>query len=54
MTASSRASPRPGKQATFELIDINRFDASGKVVEHWPLVDMLGLLQQLGAVPARS
>ena len=23
-----------GKQATFELIDINRFDASGKVVEH--------------------
>jgi hypothetical protein len=41
-----------GKQATFELIDINRFDASGKVVEHWSLVDMLGLLQQLGAVPA--
>jgi steroid delta-isomerase-like uncharacterized protein len=41
-----------GKQATFELIDINRFDGSGKVVEHWSLVDMLGLLQQLGAVPA--
>jgi predicted ester cyclase len=41
-----------GKQATFEPIDINRFDASGKVVEHWSLVDMLGLLQQLGAVPA--
>jgi predicted ester cyclase len=40
------------KQAAFELIDINRFDASGKVVEHWSLLDMLGLLQQLGAVPA--
>ena len=41
-----------GKQATFELIDINRYDASGKVIEHWSLVDMLGMLQQLGAAPA--
>jgi len=26
--------------------------ADGKVVEHWGVIDQLGLLQQLGAIPA--
>ena len=25
--------------------------AGGRLVEHWPAVDQLGLLQQLGAIP---
>jgi len=26
--------------------------AGGRIVEHWGIVDRLGLLQQLGAIPA--
>jgi predicted ester cyclase len=40
-----------GKQVTQTGITINRF-ANGKAVELWGNVDDLGLLQQLGAVPA--
>jgi len=40
-----------GKQVTQTGITINRF-ANGKAVELWRNVDDLGLLQQLGAVPA--
>ena len=40
-----------GKHATVTAIDINRF-AGGKCVEHWLQMDTLGLLQQLGVVPA--
>ena len=43
--------PPTGKQATVMAIDINRF-AGGKSVEHWLNMDTLGLLQQLGAIPA--
>ena len=43
--------PPTGKQATITAIDINRF-ADGKSVEHWLNMDTLGLLQQLGAIPA--
>jgi predicted ester cyclase len=43
--------PPTGKQATVTAININRF-AGGKVVEAWASFDMLGLLQQLGAIPA--
>jgi predicted ester cyclase len=32
-------------------ISIDRI-AEGKIVEHWGEFDMLGLLQQLGVVPA--
>jgi predicted ester cyclase len=31
-------------------ININRF-ANGKVVEAWGVIDMLGLMQQLGVIP---
>ena len=43
--------PPTGKQATTTAIDINRF-AGGKCVEHWLNMDTLGLLQQLGVIPA--
>ncbi len=43
--------PPTGKQVTFTGIHIFRI-AGGKVAEHWLEVDTLGLLQQLGAIPA--
>ena len=43
--------PPTGKHATVTAIDINRM-VGGKSVEHWLNIDMLGLLQQLGVIPA--
>ncbi|GAC1342140.1 MAG: ester cyclase [Ktedonobacteraceae bacterium] len=43
--------PPTGKKATSTAIDINRI-AGGKSVEHWLNMDTLGLLQQLGVIPA--
>lgn len=43
--------PPTGKHVTSTGIDINRL-AGGKSVEHWLEMDTLGLLQQLGVVPA--
>ena len=40
-----------GKRTTVTAIDIIRI-AGGKFVEHWLEMDTLGLLQQLGVVPA--
>lgn len=37
-------------QATFW--DMHRFDAAGRIVETWNLMDSLSILQQLGLVPA--
>ena len=42
--------PATGKRITFTGITIMRF-VDGKVVERWSESDMLGLLQQLGAIP---
>jgi len=39
-----------GKQMTVGLIEILRI-AGGKMVEHWNVVDSLGMMQQLGVVP---
>lgn len=44
--------PPTGAAADIQLIDIMRFDADGKVCEHWGVADMLSLMQQLGVVPA--
>jgi steroid delta-isomerase-like uncharacterized protein len=41
--------PPTGKQVSLTAIDIARV-ADGKIVEHWGQMDMLGLLQQLGAL----
>jgi len=43
--------PPTGKHAEVTAIDINRM-AGGKSVEHWLEMDTLGLLQQLGVIPA--
>ena len=43
--------PPTGKQATVSGIDILGFE-QGKIVEHWGNRDELGMLQQLGVIPA--
>lgn len=43
--------PATGKQATWSEIHIGRV-VNGKVVEHWGLLDQLGMMQQLGLAPA--
>lgn len=44
--------PPSARRAETWLIDIMRFDHAGLVSEHWGVMDMLSLLQQLGAIPA--
>lgn len=46
--------PATGKRAEVQLIDIMRFNSDGLVCEHWGVTDMLGLMQQLGAVPSAT
>jgi steroid delta-isomerase-like uncharacterized protein len=41
--------PASGKSATWQEIHITRY-AQGKGVEHWAVVDMYGMLSQLGFV----
>jgi steroid delta-isomerase-like uncharacterized protein len=43
--------PPTGKSVSFGVIDIIRI-AGGKFVEHWGQMDSMGLMQQLGAIPA--
>ena len=43
--------PPTGKRVSFGVIDILRM-AEGKCVEHWGQMDSMGLMQQLGAIPA--
>jgi steroid delta-isomerase-like uncharacterized protein len=42
-----------GKRVTMSGIQINRL-ANGKIVEDWTRFDELGLLRQLGAIPANG
>ena len=45
--------PASGKQATW--LEIHIVDmADGKVVEHWVVQDQLGMMQQLGFIPAAT
>ena len=46
--------PASGKSVNVELIDIMRFDDQGLVREHWGVLDALGMMQQLGAIPAMA
>jgi steroid delta-isomerase-like uncharacterized protein len=50
-TGSFQGIPPTGKQGTMTGIDIDRV-VDGKTVECWSNTDDLGLLQQLGVVPA--
>lgn len=43
--------PASSRFVEVQLIDIMRFDDAGLVCEHWGLMDMLSMLQQLGAIP---
>jgi steroid delta-isomerase-like uncharacterized protein len=43
--------PPTGKSVSIGVIDIIRM-ADGKVVEHWGQMDSMGMMQQLGAIPA--
>jgi len=45
--------PPTGKKFTLRGIDIFRLK-DGRIVEHWDVVDQLGMLQQLGLVPGPS
>jgi predicted ester cyclase len=40
-----------GKTATWQEMHIGRFDANGKIVEHWGTVDQVSMLAQLGFGP---
>ena len=40
-----------GNQIEMTGIQIDRFDEDGKMVEVWPEYDLLGAMQQIGAVP---
>jgi predicted ester cyclase len=42
--------PATGKEATWESTGIFRV-ADGKIVEHWGIPDLMGLMQQLGLIP---
>jgi steroid delta-isomerase-like uncharacterized protein len=43
--------PPTGKRMSIGVIDIIRI-AEGKFVEHWGQMDSMGMMQQLGAMPA--
>jgi steroid delta-isomerase-like uncharacterized protein len=45
--------PATGKQVSFTAMDILTI-IDGKVAEEWATADMMGLMQQIGAIPARS
>jgi steroid delta-isomerase-like uncharacterized protein len=43
--------PAAGRSMTWKEVHIFRC-ADGRITEHWGVFDMLGILQQLGAIPA--
>jgi len=45
--------PPSGREFTISGIDIHRL-RDGRMAEHWHVVDVFALLQQLGAIPAPS
>ena len=44
--------PATGKPVSVNLIDITRFGDDGLAREHWGVVDMLAMMQQIGVIPA--
>jgi len=43
--------PPTGKRVTIAAIDILRFE-NGRIAEHWGNPDLLGMMRQLGVIPA--
>ena len=52
-TGSVMGTPPTGMPVEVDVIDIVRFE-DGRIVEHWGIADQLGLMLQVGAVPARE
>jgi predicted ester cyclase len=50
-TGSFNGMPPTNKYVSFGTTNIFRV-LNGKIAENWPQVDMMGLMQQLGAIPA--
>jgi steroid delta-isomerase-like uncharacterized protein len=46
--------PATGKAVDVQLIDIFAFADDGRVREHWGVIDLMAMMQQLGFVPAGS
>lgn len=44
--------PATGKSVDVEAVDIIRFGDDGLAYEHWGVFDAMGMMQQLGAIPA--
>jgi predicted ester cyclase len=44
--------PPTGKQATAESIDVVEFDEEGKMTSHYGIMDMIGVMTQLGLMPS--
>ncbi|HWQ00996.1 MAG TPA: ester cyclase [Gaiellaceae bacterium] len=44
--------PATGKSVDVEAVDIIRFGDDGFAYEHWGVFDAMGMMQQLGAIPA--
>jgi steroid delta-isomerase-like uncharacterized protein len=45
--------PATGKRVQIDVTDIIRLE-NGQFTDHWALVDQVGLMQQLGVIPAQS
>jgi steroid delta-isomerase-like uncharacterized protein len=46
--------PPTGRSADVKFIDIHQYDNDGLMSGHWGVVDMLSMMQQLGAIPEAS
>ncbi len=44
--------PPTGKSVDVQLIDIIRYGDDGLAHEHWGVVDLMAMMQQLGAIPS--
>jgi steroid delta-isomerase-like uncharacterized protein len=51
MTGEFMGMPPSGKSASWDEVHIGRM-ADGKLLEHWAVIDQLGMLQQLGFAPS--
>jgi predicted ester cyclase len=43
--------PATGKSVSVSAIDVIRFGDDGLTLEHWGVVDVMAMMQQLGVVP---
>ncbi len=51
-TGAFMGMPATGKSVDVQLIDIFAFGDDGLVREHWGVLDLMAMMQQLGFVPA--